>query len=154
MARNRVYTMSFSGVTLAAVQDALALYAGTGMAFEVHSVELGQITGVTLTNFRLRLLRWTGTVTTGSGGAGGTIKPVLPSDVTATVTGRTNDTSQASGTLDWAMADVWNTINGYLWLPPETDRPRFKPSQAFVLSLDQAPSTLVSNGSVTFSELF
>jgi hypothetical protein len=153
----RIYTMAFSGVSLSAVQDALALYAGANKIFAVQAVNLGQVTGTTVANLRVRLRYLPGTVTSGSGGSAGTIKPYLPGDVAATVTGRTNDTTQAttSGTAVDIWDDAWNTINGFLWVPPVPSRPPvIGLSGAFILSLDTAPSSsMVANGSVTFEEL-
>lgn len=152
----RIYTMAFNGVTLSAVQDALSLYAGASKIFAVLSVNLGQVTGTTVANMRVRLRYLPTAVTSGSGGSAGVIRPYLPGDVAATVTGRTNDTTQAtsSGTAVDLWDDTWNTVNGFLWVPPVPSRPPvIGLSGAFILSLDTAPSAMVSNGSVTFEEL-
>ncbi len=152
----RIYTMAFQNVTLSAVQDALAVYAGSSKIFAVLSVNLGQITGTTVANLRVRLRYLPSTVTSGSGGGAGTLKPFVPGDAAATITGRTNDTTQAStsGTAVDLWDDAWNTINGFLWVPPVPSRPPvIGLSGAFIVSLDTAPSSIVANGSVTVEEL-
>jgi hypothetical protein len=152
----RIYTLSFNNVTLSAVQDALAVYAGSSKIFAVLSVDLGQITGTTVANLRVRLLYLPSTVTAGSGGSVGTIVRYLPGDAAPTVTGRTNDTTQAtsSGTATEIAGGVWNTVNNYLWLPPVPSRPPvIGLGGAFILSLDTAPGSLVANGTVTIEEL-
>ncbi|MDE2096256.1 MAG: hypothetical protein KGL39_03355 [Patescibacteria group bacterium] len=152
----RVYTMTFANVSVSAVEDLLALYAGASAAFEVHEFVIGQITGTTVANLRFTANRLPATVTAGSGGAAGTINKARSGDAAATVTGRTNDTTQAttSGTKVVIRADVYNTINGYQFLPAPEDRPACNPSEAFVVSLDQAPgSAETMNGSITFGEL-
>jgi hypothetical protein len=152
----RIYSMGFSGVTLSAVQDALAVYAGSSKIFAVLSVNLGQITGTTVANLRVRLRYLPVTVTSGSAGSAGTLKPYVAGDAAATVTGRINDTTQAttSGTAIDLWDDAWNTVNGFLWVPPVPSRPPvIGLSGAFIVSIDTAPATIVANGSILVEEL-
>jgi len=155
MSRSRVYTVGFNNVTLAAVQDLFSLLATANMAFEVHYVKFGQVTQSAIGGLRLRLRRLPATVTVGSGGTAPTPAPIFPNDAAATVTARVNDTVQAttSGTaID--LPDTWDLPFGYLWMPPESDRIIIKPSQAFIVSLDSTPGSLVANGHMAFGELF
>lgn len=152
----RLYSMSFSNQTLAAVQDLFALYAGSSRILALQSVNLGQVTGTSVANLRLRIRRLPATVTPGTGGAAGVIVPQDVGDAAATVTGRTNDTTQAtsSTTITDLWDDVWNTINGFIWTPPVPSKPPIIGlSQALVVSLDQAPSSFVTNGTIMFEEL-
>ena len=151
----RVYTMTFKNVSVSAVQDLLALYAGTGGALEVHEFVLGQNTQTTVGNLRISLNRLPATVTAGSGGSAGTLNKSRSGDAGATITGRTNDTSQAttSGTAVAVREDVYNPINGYQFLPAPEDRPACNPSEAIIVSLDSAPGSMSSNGSITAAEL-
>ncbi len=151
----RLYTIGFQGVTIGAAQDLLAAYAGVKV-LGVHSVELGQVTGTTVANMRIRLRRLPSTVTAGSGGSTPTPVPWVSSDVAATFTAHANDPTQAttSGTGVDLVDTVWNTINGYLWVPPIAGRPIIiPPSAAFILSLDSTPSSFVTNGTVVIEEL-
>jgi len=72
------------------------------------------------------------------------------------VTGRVNDTSQASATTTVIdREDVYNTINNYQYLPPREDRPNVGPSSIFVVSLDTSPtSAQTTNATIVFEELF
>lgn len=151
----RIYTVSFKAVTLAAVQDLFGIYAGASMAAEIHSVKLGQFTGSTIGSAQIRLRKLPATVTSGSGGASVTPASLRTTDAAATVTARVNDTTQAttSGTAA-DMADGWDLPFGYLWMPPEADRPIIKPSEAFIVSLDTALSSFVASGTLVFRELF
>ena len=152
----RIYTMSFSNVTLSAVQDMLAVYAGSSKIFAVLSVNIGQVTGTSVANQRIRLRYLPVTVTAGSGGSAGTLKPFVSGDAAPTITGRINDTVQATtnGTAVDLWDDQWNIINGFLWVPPIPSRPPvIGISGAFIVSLDTAPATIVSNASVTVEEL-
>lgn len=148
--------MSFSNVTLSAVQDMLAVYAGSSKIFAVLSVNIGQVTGTSVANQRIRLRYLPVTVTAGSGGSAGTLKPFVSGDAAPTITGRINDTVQATtnGTAVDLWDDQWNIINGFLWVPPIPSRPPvIGISGAFIVSLDTAPATIVSNASVTVEEL-
>lgn len=155
MARSRVYIFGFNGVTISAVQDLFSIAAGANMAIELHSIVLGQITQTTVGGARLRLRFMPSTFTQGSGGTAPTPKPINPDDAATSVTAHVNDTTQASTSgTSVDLPDVWNLLNGYLWLPPIDDRPIVKPSAGFVLSLDTALSSLVCSGNLTFAELF
>jgi hypothetical protein len=153
----RIYAVSFAAVSVGAVQDLFALYAGT-MGFKVHMIELDQVTATAVNNLQLTHKRLPATVTAGSGGTSVTPVPLSSTNAAATVTAHCNDTTQAttSGTAAVLAAHAWNVINGYLYLPPEADRPVIAPNQAFVLSLNSAPSagSYVTSGTITFEELF
>ena len=152
----RIYTMSFQNVTLSAVQDLFNVSAGATKIFALLSVNLGQVTGTAVANCRLRIRYLPSTVTAGSGGSGGTIKPFVSGDAGATITGRVNDTTQAtsSGTIVDLWDDQWNIINGFLWVPPVPSRPPvIGLSGALIVSLDTAPARIVANGTITVEEL-
>lgn len=152
----RIYTMSFTNVTLSAVQDLLCVYAGSSKIFAVLSVNLGQVTGTSVANQRVRIRYLPATVTAGSAGSAGTLKPFVSGDAAATITGRINDTTQATtgGTAVDLWDDQWNIINGFLWVPPIPSRPPICGlSGAITVSLDTAPSTITANGSITVEEL-
>jgi hypothetical protein len=152
----RVYTMTWGNTSVSAVQDLLALYMGSGGAAEVHEFVLGQVTGTTVANLRFSFKRLPSTVTSGSAGSAGTINKARSGDAAATVTGRINDTTQAttSGTAVNLREDVWNVVNGYQYLPAPEDREAANPSEALVVSLDQAPgSGITTNAGIKFAEL-
>ena len=152
----RLYTMSFQNVTMSAVQDALAVYAGATKIFAVLSVNLGQVTATSVGNLRVRIRYLPTAVTAGSGGSAGTLKPFVSGDAAVTITGRINDTTQAisSGTAVDLWDDQWNVINGFLWVPPIPSRPPVCGlSGAIVVSIDTAPASLVVNGTIICEEL-
>lgn len=156
MASGRIYTVSFANVAVAAVQDLISLQSTSGMALEVHEVSIGQITATAIGNLRLTMKRFSGAYSIGSGGSAATPAKANFGDAAAVATGRVNDTTQTtSGTSVTFRADIFNVINGYLWLPAPEDRLIIAPSQAFVLSLDTAPgSSETMSGSMTFKEIF
>lgn len=153
----RVYTMAFKQVAVTAVQDLLALYTGANsIPIEIHEVTIDQVTASTVGNLAISLKRLPATVTSGSVGAAGVINTTRVGDAAATVTGRVNDTTQAttSGTAVNLAATAFNVINGFFWRPQVEDRPVIKSSQAFIVSLDTAPgSSETMSGTIVFAEL-
>jgi len=153
----RVYTVSFANVSVSATQDLVTVFAGTSKAFRLHSVTLGQTTASAVGNLAISLKRLVGTITNGSGGSTPTPVPVSPNDTAATITAHANDTTRTtvSGSTVILVADVFNVINGYLYLPPAEDRPIIGIGQTLVLSLDGAPASAETmSGCVTVEELF
>jgi hypothetical protein len=126
------------------------------MAFEVISINIGQVTATTVALLAITLKHLPATVTAGSVGTAPTPAPDDPTDAAATVTARANDTTQAttSGTATTMLADVMNVVNGYQWIFPVGGRPQCKLSEAMSLSLNTAPATLTMSGSMKIRELF
>lgn len=152
----RIYTVGFQNVTLSAVQDMISITVGTSKIIAILSVNIGQVTATSVANQRIRLRYLPVTVTAGSGGSVVTPRPIVSGDAAATVTARQNDTTQATtnGTAVDLWDDSWNVVNGFLWTAPVPSRPPvIGISGAFVVSLDTAPSSLVTNMSVMFEEL-
>ena len=137
----RVYTISFAGVSVTAVQDLITVFTGV-KAIKLHSVVLGQVSATAVGNLAISIKRLPATITSGSGGSTPTPIPVSLNDTAATVTAHANDTSRTTtgGTAQTLVADVFNVINGYLYLPPAEDRIVVGPNEALVISLDGAPS--------------
>lgn len=153
---SRVYTVQFNNIAVTAVQDLIGVYSGANMAFELHEIFIGQISATAIGNLRLSIKRMLATVTSGSGGSAPTPQKAINGDAAATVTARANDTIQATATSTSVLrSDVFNVINGYLWLPAPDDRPIIAPSQALIVSLDTAPgASETMSGTATFRELF
>jgi hypothetical protein len=153
----RTYTIPFRGVSVSAVQDLCAAYAGANMAIEVISLTLGQISLTTVESLDISVKRLPATVTTGSGGTAPTPVPDAGTDAAATFTARVNDTSQAttSGTAVYPHVDVYNEVNGYQWIFPQGARPNCKPNEALIFSLDTAPGAArTMSGSMKIMEKF
>lgn len=155
-ASGRIYTVSFQNVTLSAVQDLIMVKAGASNPIALLSVNIGQITGTAVANQRIRIQMIPATITNGSGGSAATITKWIASDAASNATGRINDTVQATSTntIVDLWDDTWNIINGYLWVPAIPSRPPvIAVSAAVRVSLDTAPSSVVTNMTLTFEEL-
>jgi hypothetical protein len=154
---SREYSVQFNNVSVSAAQDLISVFSGASMAFEVHSLQIGQITATAIGNLRISLKRLPATVTAGSGGTTPTPQKLNFGDSAATVTAHANDTTQAttSGTSSTLLSDIFNVVNGYQWIFPPDDRPVFQPSQAAVLSLDTAPGAAETmSGTMVIAEIF
>lgn len=157
MSAGRTYTIRFSGVSISAVQDLCAAYAGATMAIEVVSLTLGTTTALANSEqVPISVKYVASTVTAGSGGTVFVPVPDTPTDSAATFTARVNDTTQAtSATVRFPHVDVWNEIQGYQWIFPERARPSCGLNAALVFSLDAAPGAArVTYGSMKVRELF
>jgi hypothetical protein len=157
MSAGRTYNIVFRGVSVSAAQDLCTATATSGMALEVVSVTLGQISLTTVEALPISIKRLSATVTAGSSGSSFTPTKDTPTDPAATFTARINDTTQAtsSGATDYLHPDVFNEVNGYQWIWPERARPSCKPSEALIFSLDGAPgSARTMSGSMKVRELF
>lgn len=155
-ASGRLYTVSFQNVTLSAAQDLIMVKAGSSNPIALTSINLGQITGTTVANQRIRIQMLPATVTNGSGGNAGTVSKWIASDAAASATARINDTSQATsgGTIVDIWDDEWNILNGWIWVPPILSRPPVAAvSAAFRIAIDSTPSSIVASGSLVFEEL-
>lgn len=155
----RLYTVGFQNVTASAVQDLVEVFTPAGKIIGIHQVNIGQITGTSVVNARVRLRYLPPTATPGTGGtisSSGLINKVNAGDAASGCTAGYNNTGQAtsSGTIVDIVDDIWNTIVGYNWYPAIPGRPIIIPvSSGFVVSLDTALTSFVCSGSLTFEEL-
>lgn len=155
----RLYSAAFSAVAITAAQDLIGLLATSGMAFRVHSIELGQKTLTAWEAKEITLRINPATATVGSGGSAPTPRGIDAGGraVAATVTARANDTTPqtTSGTQQVIVARDWEFLNGFFWMPAPEQRPLIKPSEGFAINLGTAPSaSMTASGVVVFEELF
>lgn len=134
--------------TVSAVQDLLEIKLGTAQAGFVTGWKIMQssLEGTSsVVKDKISLKRATGSFTSGSGGGSATIilgSSIDPAHGLATV--ERNNTTQAvvgTGTLNVIDADAFNESSGVLDVQyiPEEWKP-IGPSEAAILSLDEAPS--------------
>jgi len=156
MATGRIYTIPFSKISVAAVQDLWNVAATATMAFELHSISLGCETATAAEEVSIQIKRLTATVTNGTGGAVVTPVPNPSSSTAATITCRCNDTARGStnGTTTVLFSDTWQLTNGYVYQWAPEDRPMFVLSQNLLIGLETAPGAAhVSSGVITVAEL-
>jgi hypothetical protein len=131
----------------------IAIKAGPVNPIGILSVSIGQVTGTSVANQRIRLQQ-TGSLTFGSGGTAPTPGKWVQADAVALATAHCNDTSQSGSTFTDLVDDVWNVINGYIWVPYIPSRPPvIAAGGGFRVSLDTVPTSIVTNMTVTFEEI-
>lgn len=152
---SEIFTIVCENVAVSAVQDILAAYAAATKKLRCLGIELAANGQTTVGNYPIRLRRAEATVTPGTGGTTPTPNNVNPGGAAASFTAHANDTSQATaGTVIDVVASQFNPINGYYWEPPTRGEPPGADlSDAFILSLDGAPSGINVSATMWLEEI-
>jgi hypothetical protein len=156
MALERLYTIVFENVTVAAVQDLLTVKAGATNGLELRRLSLSASGVTSAAEIRIRLKRLPATVTLGSGGSTPTIQKVSSRlNISPLSTAHANDTTQAttSGTAATLANWSWQVLQDFLEVPPtEGERWECDVSEALVLDVIAAPASTVLSGIMVFKE--
>jgi hypothetical protein len=152
---SRFYSLQFSNVSVSAVQDLFSVLSTANMAFKLCEFQLSADASTTVAELRLAIKRLPATVTVGSAGSAVTPQPMDAKGAAATVTARSNDTTQATttGTAVTLFSASINVLNGWQFLPPPEYRPTFTVSQAMVITMEVAPSATVFDGYAVIEEI-
>jgi hypothetical protein len=157
MAIGRIYTISFSKISVSSVQDLWNVAATSSMAFELHSINLGAEGVSAAEEVTISISRLTATVTNGTGGSSVTPASISPTQTGATVTARRNDSTtraSTSGSTTNLFYDTWQLTNGYIYQWAPEDRLQFSLSQNMIIGLETAPAASHNvSGSITVAEL-
>jgi hypothetical protein len=154
----RMYTVSFSAVSVSAAVDVFEILAASGKPFLLHEITLAQSSDygdAAAEGLSVLIKKATGSYT--SGGSGGTPTPAkhLTNDAAAGVTAETNNTSQASagsGALTTIRAEAFNVQAGYQYFPAPEQRIMFLPSEALVVSITAPADAITLSGSAVIEE--
>jgi len=155
----RFYTVSFSGVAVAAAVDAFEVLAATGKPFILHEILLAQESDygdAQAEGLRVLVKRATGSYTSGSGGGTATPAKHMTNDAAAGPTVETNNTTPAaagSGALTTIRVEAWNIQGGYQYLPTPEQRITFLAAEACVVSITAPADSITLSGSLVFEEL-
>lgn len=153
---SRLYTAVFDSVAVAAQQDLFELTAPAATGLMIHEIRIGQSSTTTGAELLLRLKRGTSTTTSGSGGGTATPVALCPGDAASVTTVEINNTTKmvvGSGTISQLLADTFNVLSGWIWLPTPEMRIVVSPSQRFTVELATTPgASLTLSGTITFEE--
>jgi len=97
----------------------------------------------------------TGSYTTGSGGTTPTPGKIMSGDPASGASAKANNTTQAvvgTGTLVTIERYGENVLNGIEWMYLEADRPIVSPTDAFIIGLMVAPTSLEMSGVIEWLE--
>lgn len=137
----RVYSVSFTNVSISAVQDLFSIINSASTTFELHEFAIYADAATTLAQLRVLIKRCTASWVIGSGGSAATFVRRKTKDSATSLTGRTNDTARATGTFETWVPKVVNELNGLEFLPAPEDRPCFNVSEQMVIGLEVAPGS-------------
>jgi hypothetical protein len=158
MSLERLYSISFENVSLAAVQDIFALKASATNGLEIRRISISAGGVTSPAELRLRLKRMPATVTIGSGGSAPAVQKVSSrlNIASLSTNARANDTTQAttSGTAQSLANWQWNVLNEFLEIPPtEGERWECDVSEALILDIVATPGAAVTcSGTIVFKE--
>jgi len=158
----RVYTIAFSGVSIAAQQDFFSIKPATDKPIKIHSCVISNV-GIAADagdaqEELLRVVIIRGNTTIGSGGSNPIAKPVNKADTAfgPTTNVRTNDTTKVSGgTGDILYDDGLNVRVGWQYLPIPEDRLSCSGTDGFIaVQLLSTPDDgVLMSGTLTVEEL-
>ncbi len=152
----RVYTASFGGIAVTAIQDIFEVVAPADAIVNILELYLGQTSDVGDAAEEILRLQFTmGHTTSGSGGAAITARPHELGDAAFGGAVERNNTTQALGGSPIVRVERdFNVRVGLGYIPIPKAVQVLSPSMRFVLELPSAPGdSLTMNGSITIEEV-
>lgn len=166
----RTYTISTGAVTISAATTLICIRPNTSQAVTVVRATLTQRGTTTSEQVRVQLGRKASAYATGltSVNVGGATQPLLAkhneSDAASAITGGTTaaagtagtaSTTEGAGGFTPVIDEVFNNINGFVWLPSVDEQLVFAAgsAEAFVMRVPTAPTGTTNwHATVTFQE--
>ena len=153
----RVYSSSFDGVTVAAVQDLFEIVCGSTACVELLSLHLSQeqlIQDAEEEMWTVAVQGHSGAITSGSGGSTPAVVPTHLGDAAAVAVVEANNTVEISGgTAVTHHVMNWNVRVplDFFWIP-ET-RIWISPTDALTVTLLTTPTSATVGGTIYFREV-
>lgn len=152
----RVYTVTFSAVSVAAAQDLFEVTPASNRPIEIVGIELGQTSDFgDAQDEGLQISFVRGHTTSGSGGTAATPGAMSPLDTAAGFAAEVNNTTiAATGTTVTLMTGVWNVRAGYINWFPEEARPSATSTNTTLVVRQTAPADAITmSGTLYVREL-
>lgn len=154
MSTGRVYVVNLIATSVSGAITLVQLKAGSEAGLEIIRASIAQSGSTTSAQQRVQLLRKSAAATVTSF----TPVPANPNDAAAKAVGGTSATgtnASAEGTDgDVLVADVFNVLNGWLYLPVPEERPAVAPGGIIALKFPAAPgAALIVTAQIVFREL-
>ena len=150
----RMYTASFGGVAVTAIQDLFEVNAPSDATVAIHSIAVGQSSDYgdsEAEGLRVQISR--APTASGTGGSTLTPRPHEEGDAAFGGTVEANNTGQATGTVT-IHEDTFNVQAGWAYKPTPEERIVISPGGRLVVELPVAPGeALTMSGSITFEEI-
>lgn len=150
----RIYTASFGGVAVTAIQDLFEVNAPSDAVVIIHSITIGQSSDAGDSEAEMKRVQISRAPTaSGSGGSTPTARPHNLGDAAFGGTVEANNTAQATGTVT-IHEDTFNIRAGWAYRPTPEERIVMSPSERLVVELPVAPTDEITmSGSITFEEI-
>jgi|SRR5579883_3412016 len=154
----RIYRLPFNALGLSTnKQDLWAITTTSTSICLLEEIRLDPC-ATSVSEFDISISLFTGSYTAGSGGNTLTPAKTLQGDAAATVTCKTQNTTQTavgSGTKTVLDSGQWNLVNGWAWQPLDQDHRILVPvSACLVVSLDTTPASQTVSGCAIIREMF
>lgn len=134
--------------TVSTAITVLQLTAPSTMNLEILRVWIEQSSSTTSAMTDAELVRKTATIT---GGTSITPVKMIPGDPSPTTTALRTATGEGTDG-DVLMAESFNILNGWLWIPTPDERPWVAPSGLIALKFTAAPTSATYRYGITFEE--
>jgi hypothetical protein len=154
----RIYRVPMNQLAMSAsTQEMWAITASSTIPFWLEEIRLDPFQA-TVAEFLLSLSLFTSTFSAGSGGTSVTPAKDLFNDIAAGATaaiGNTTRTAVGTGAKSVKDAGNWNSVNGWVWQPIDSDHRIAVPMSACIaLSLDTTGVSATINGCAIIREMF
>lgn len=152
----QIYTGVFENVTVTALQDLFELIAPADAVLEILRWKISQEESETSEQLGFKTAMAAGGYTTGSGGTTPTPGLIMTGDPASGSTLRANSTTEAiagGGSLVTIERYGENVLNGVEWIYLPEDRPIISPTDAFIIGLMVAPTSLEMSGTIVWREM-
>lgn len=150
-----VYAANFENVSVSVAQDLFEIASSATNMIRLRRVRISSAK-TTSEVLRLTINRNTGAATSGSGGSTPTIRTVSPGARTALSTVEANNTTRvASGTKETIVAEQWNAITTYEWVPTDSQAQiEMGLSDHLTVALEAAPAAaILMSGWIEWEEI-
>jgi len=152
----QIYTAVFENVTVTALQDLFEIIAPADAVLEILRWKISQEESETSEQLGFKTAMAAGGYTTGSGGTTPTPGKIMTGDPTSGSTAKANNTTEAiagGGSLVTIERYGENVLNGVEWIYLPEDRPIISPTDAFIIGLMVAPTSLEMSGTIVWREM-
>lgn len=155
---SRMYSVSFTAVTVSAIQDFFEILAPSTASLVLHSIVISQSSDVGDAEdemLRVTIKRVTGAPTSGSGGTTPVPVAIKAGAPAAAGTFEANNTTVLTGgTQVTIWVENFNVRAGWQFVPTPEMRPTFGPSTRLLVKSEKAPAdALTMSGTLVYEAI-
>lgn len=149
----RIYTVSFSAVTLAEARDLFEIQPADDKPVTIRKIVVTPDSDETNKQLKITLSRFSGAFTSGSGGSSATAVAVNSHDAAAGFTAEVVNTTRATGgTSVLIQPESFPSQGGFEFNPDPAERPVVYQAEAFVVGCEENPGSVAYSGYMVVEE--